>query len=167
MLSAAPFAARPPPLPGYHELTDAVVEIALTFLNATRIGFVSSTSSALTVSDVMLRRPKTLPVDVTVANARAALEHASVQMLLLVDGSRFCGAVTAIPGDAAPEAAALGYADTSATVVARGTLVSEAVEQLDHRPNGRLVVLDGDELVGLACLAKDGVTFCGSAPLSS
>ena len=56
-----------------------------------------------TVSDVMLRRPKTLPADVTVADAQKAFEHASVKMLLLVEGDRFRGAVTAIPTDADPD----------------------------------------------------------------
>ncbi len=126
----------------------------------------SSARFEVTVSDVMLRRPKTLPADVTVADARAALEHASVQMLLLVDGDRFYGAVTSIPDDAAPQVPAVGYVDTSAPVVAEDTPVADALQRLEHRPNGRLPVLDGDELVGLVCLAKDGVTFCGSAPPS-
>ena len=39
--------------------------------------------------------------------------------------------------------------------------MSDALARLEHRPSGRLVVLDGDALVGLVCLAKDGVTFCG------
>ena len=90
-----------------------------------------------------------------------------MKMLLLVDGRRYHGAVTAIPDDAAPQDAALGYADASAPVVAEGTPVSEALERLEHRPNGRLIVLDGDDLAGLVCLATDGVTFCGSTPSSS
>ena len=142
-------------------------QIDLKSLDATRIDFVSMTNSEITVSDVMLRRPKTLPAGVTVSEARAALERASVKMLLLVDGSRFYGAVTAIPDDAAPQDAAIGYVDASAPVVAAGTAVSEALECLEHSPNGRLVVLDGDELAGLVCLATDGVTFCGSTPSSS
>jgi CBS domain-containing protein len=117
-----------------------------------------------TVSEVMLRTPKTLPADVTVAEARAALERASVKMLLLVDGSRFRGAVTEIPDEAVPERRAIEFVDDSAPTVAESTPVSQALEQLDERSSGRLVVLDGDELVGLVCLARDGVTFCGSPP---
>jgi len=55
------------------------------------------------VSEVMLRNPKTLASDVTVAEARAALEKA----------------------------------------------------------HGRVVVLDGERLVGLVCLTEDGQRFCG------
>ena len=115
-----------------------------------------------TVAEVMLRKPKTLPADVTVADARSAFEHQSVQMLLLVDGDRFRGAVTAIPADAEPGEPALDFVDPSAPFVTEHMPVSEALARLEHRSSGRLVVLDGDELVGLVCLAKDGVTFCGS-----
>jgi CBS domain-containing protein len=115
----------------------------------------------LTVADVMLRKPKTLRADVTVAAARSAFEHQSVQMLLLVDGDRFRGAVTAIPVDAEPDEPVLDFVDPSAPVVTEEMSVPDALARLEHRPSGRLVVLDGEALVGLVCLAKDGVTFCG------
>jgi CBS domain-containing protein len=115
-----------------------------------------------TVAEVMLRRPKTLAADATVAEARKAFESQSTHMLLLVDGERFRGAVTAIPADADPDEPALGFVDRSAPIVTEDTPVSAALERLEHRPSGRLVVLDGQLLVGLVCLAKDGVTFCGS-----
>ena len=114
-----------------------------------------------TVADVMLRKPKTLPADVTVADARSAFENQSVQMLLLVDGDRFRGAVTAIPADAGPNEPVVDFVDLSAPVVSEDMSVSDALARLEHRRSGRLVVLDGEELVGLVCLAKDGVTFCG------
>ena len=114
-----------------------------------------------TVADVMLRKPKTLPADVTVADARSAFENQSVQMLLLVDGDRFRGAVTAIPADAGPDEPVVDFVDLSAPVVSEDMSVSDALARLEHRRSGRLVVLDGEELVGLVCLAKDGVTFCG------
>ena len=114
-----------------------------------------------TVAEVMLRKPKTLPADVTVADARSAFENQSVQMLLLVDGDRFRGAVTAIPADARLDAPVSDFVDPSAATVTEDMSVSDALARLEHRPSGRLVVLDGDALVGLVCLAKDGVTFCG------
>jgi len=115
-----------------------------------------------TVGAVMLRHPKTLPADATVAEARAALESQSTHMLLLVDGERFRGAVTGIPAAADPDERALGFVDSSAPVVTEDTPVSAALARLEHRPSGRLVVLDGERLAGLVCLAKDGVTFCGT-----
>jgi CBS domain-containing protein len=114
-----------------------------------------------TVADVMLRQPKTLPADVTVVDARNALEHASVKMLLLVDGSRFHGAVTDIPADADPSEPAIRFASASTPTTSEDTPVSEALERIEHRPSGRLVVLDGDRLVGLVCLTSDGTDFCG------
>ena len=116
----------------------------------------------LIVSDVMLRHPKTLTADATVADARKALENQSTHMLLLVDGARFRGALTAIPADAGPDEPAVGYVDPSPQVVTEDMPVSDALARLEHRSSGRLVVLDGELLVGLVCLAKDGVTFCGS-----
>jgi CBS domain-containing protein len=110
----------------------------------------------------MLRHPKTLAADATVAEARAALESQSTHMLILVDGERFRGAVTGIPADADPDERALGFVDSSAPVVTEDTPVSAALARLEHRPSGRLVVLDGERLAGLVCLAKDGVTFCGT-----
>jgi CBS domain-containing protein len=109
----------------------------------------------------MLRRPKTLAADVTVAEARRALENESVYLLLLVDGSRFYGAVTAIPDDADPAGPVIAFADDSAPIVTEDTPVTEALERLEHRPHGRLVVLDGEHLVGLVCLTADGTRFCG------
>jgi CBS domain-containing protein len=114
-----------------------------------------------TVAEVMLRQPKTLPADVTVVEARNALEHASVKMLLLVDGSRFHGAVTEIPADADPSDPAIRFASESTPTATEETPVSEALERIGHKPSGRLVVLDGDRLVGLVCLTSDGSDFCG------
>jgi CBS domain-containing protein len=115
-----------------------------------------------TVSDVMVRQPKTLPADVTVAEARAALENAKVKMLLLVDGSRFSGAVTSIPDAAAQDAAAIEFADESPATATADMSVPEALSLIDEKPNGRLVVLDGEDLAGLVCLTRDGRDFCGS-----
>jgi CBS domain-containing protein len=117
--------------------------------------------AALSVSDVMVRRPKTLSADVTVADARRAFENASVKMLLLVEGDRFRGAVTSIPAHADPELPALDFADDSAVTVTAHMTAADALGRLEHRSNGRMIVLDGDRLVGLVCLASDGVRFCG------
>ena len=115
-----------------------------------------------TVAEVMLRRPKTVAADVTVSDARTALERASVKMLLLVDGDRFRGAVTAIPGDADPDEPADRYIDASSPSATEETSVSAALGLLDRKAHGRIVVLDGERLVGLVCLTADGERFCGS-----
>lgn len=115
-----------------------------------------------TVGEVMVRRPKTLSVEATVGEARVLLERASVQMLLLVDGSRFRGAVTAIPDDAGADEPARRYVEGVPPVVSEETPVSAALELLEAKPHGRIVVLDGESLVGLVCLTADGERFCGS-----
>ena len=115
-----------------------------------------------TVGEVMVRRPKTLPADVTVADARKAFENASVKMLLLVEGDRFRGAVTAIPAEADPEELALTFVDESPVTVTADMPASEALARLDHKPNGRMIVLDEERLAGLVCLTSDGERFCGS-----
>jgi len=113
------------------------------------------------VSDVMLRNPKTLASDVTVAEARAALEHEGTYAVLLVDGSRFRGAVSAIPADADPDGPALRFVDEAAPVAHEDTPVSDALALLDEKSHGRVVVLDGERLAGLVCLTADGQRFCG------
>jgi CBS domain-containing protein len=123
--------------------------------------FAVITSSETTVADVMLTQPKTLPVDVTVADARTALEQASVKMLLLVDGDRFCGAVTAVPADADPDELALTFRDDSAVTVTPAMPAAEALDRLEERASGRVIVVDDERLVGLVCLESDGTTFCG------
>jgi CBS domain-containing protein len=123
----------------------------------------TSTRDETTIADVMLRRPKTLAADATVADARTMFANKSVQLLLLVDDGRFVGAVSRIPEDADPELAALGFADDEAPITTEADLpVSVALERLGHEPGGRLIVVDEDEtLLGLVCVTASGKDFCG------
>ena len=124
----------------------------------------ASTQNEATVADVMLRRPKTLAADATVADARRILEHKSIQLLLLVDDRRFVGAVSEIPEHASAEDPVLSFAEDAPPTTTEADLpVSLLLERLDHRPGGRLIVLDEDRtLVGLVCLTSSGRDFCGS-----
>jgi CBS domain-containing protein len=115
----------------------------------------------------MVRRPKTLPADVTVADARKAFESSSVKMLLLVEGDRFRGAVTAIPAEADPEELALTFVDESPVTVTADMPTAEALARLDSKPNGRMIVLEEERLAGLVCLTSDGERFCGSPTASA
>ena len=123
----------------------------------------TSTQGELTISDVMLRRPKTLPADATVADARTMLDRSSVKLLLLVDGERFAGAVSRIPENAGAEEAAIGFADAEPPVTTETDLpVTVALERLGRQPGGRLVVVGEDRtLLGLVCLTASGDDFCG------
>ena len=62
-------------------------------------------------ADLMLRNPKTLPVDAPVSEVRALLENPSVQMVLLADGQTFAGAIMDLPADAPPGQRAVDFAD--------------------------------------------------------
>jgi len=123
--------------------------------------------AALTVADVMLATPKTLPSDTPIAVAREALANEHVQMLLLTDGRVFRGAVTSIPEHADPASPALEYADPSTDTIAPTESAAIAYERTSGNPHRRVVVLDSNgELLGLLCLAPTLTRFCrgGCAP---
>jgi CBS-domain-containing membrane protein len=119
----------------------------------------------LTVADVMLATPMTLPSDTTVAEARAQLANTHVQMLLLADGDLFRGAVTGIPDDADPAAPALGYVDREAGTISPTEPAEVGYERTSRSPQRRLVVLDpSGALVGLICLNPGLTGFCRGRP---
>ena len=126
----------------------------------------TSPGLAQTARDLMLVTPKTLAPDVTVAEARAALANPHVQMLLVSDGTRFCGAITHIPETASPGEAALDHADREVDAIGPDEPVSIAVARAKASHYRRVVVLDADgQLLGLLCLNRKHTGFCGGAPL--
>ncbi len=117
----------------------------------------------LRVADVMLRGPKTLAADATVAEAREVLANPSVQVVLLADGTAFRGAVAAIPEGAPDDRPALDYVLTEPETLSPTESATLAFERATRSPSRRVVVLDGpDELVGLVCLDKTLTRFCGT-----
>lgn len=122
----------------------------------------AETYNGLTVADVMLRRPKTLPGSAAVGEVRSVLGNPSVQMVLLADGRHFLGAITAIPPEASDEEEALQYADPSPESLRVDEPAQTAFEVTAQNPHRRAVVLgDGNELVGLVCLNETRTRFCG------
>lgn len=114
-------------------------------------------------SDLMLRDPKTLAADATVAEVRELLANPKVQMVLLADGTAFAGAVTAIPTDAEPTEPALAYADVSAATISPDAPAAEAFDRTAGSPTRRVIVLDEERnLLGLLCLDPSLTRFCGS-----
>ena len=91
-------------------------------------------------------------------------ESKSLQLLLLVDDRRFVAAVSQIPEHADADESALSFAEEAPPTTTEADLpVSVALERLDYRPSGRLIILDEDQtLVGLLCLTSTGRDFCGS-----
>jgi CBS domain-containing protein len=118
-------------------------------------------------ADLMLRDPKTLAADATVAEVSEQLENPKVQMVLLTDGRTFKGAVTALPTGAAPTDLALLYSDESPESIAPDAPADEAFGRAVASPTRRVLVLDEDRnLHGLLCLDPTGTRFCGRPDVS-
>ena len=118
-----------------------------------------------TVADVMLSDPKTLPASASVGEVRGLLENSSVQMVLLVDGERFAGAVTELPVDAAADGPAREFVNPTAETIALDAPAAAAWERLLDNPHRRIVVLadDGRTLAGLVCLNARRTNFCATS----
>ena len=121
-------------------------------------------AETLTVAEVMLKRPKTLPVDATVADLRRLFEHSAVRTVLLVDGEAFAGTVerSDVADDADDGAPAGAFARLDADRVGPDALVRDAMPRLERSSEGRLVVVaeDGSTLRGLLCLRSGHESFC-------
>ena len=118
----------------------------------------------LTVGDVMIRRPKSLPADALVGDVRRMFESPSIRSVLLADGERFCGVVErdGLPAEAPDEATADGFVEADTLTVTPAMPMREAVPLLEGRGEPRLVVLDADgvTLRGLLCANTTGTGFC-------
>ena len=117
----------------------------------------------MSVADLMLRDPKTLTAEASVAEVREQLANPKVQMVLLADGRAFKGAVTHIPADASPRDRAVNYVDANAELISPDASDDEAFERAAANPNRRVIVLDEDDnLLGLLCLNQSRTKFCQS-----
>lgn len=116
------------------------------------------------VQDVMIKRPKTLPIDASVADVRRLFENGSVQTGLLVDGDRFRAAIERpnVPDSAPDDAPAVDFAVTPTATVNPTTPMRTAIDLLDSESTRRLVVVDddGETLRGLICLNHSRSGFC-------
>lgn len=112
-------------------------------------------------ADLMLREPKTLGADATVAEVRAVLGNPKVQMVLLADGATFRGAITEIPDDASGHEPAVSFADLNAESIPPTASGESAFRRASASPHRRLIVLGDDrELLGLLCLNERRTGFC-------
>jgi CBS domain-containing protein len=118
----------------------------------------------MTVGEVMIANPKTLPGDALVADVRRAFEHTSVRTVLLADDGRFRGAIerAQLPGQALADEAAGRYADPHPVTATPAMSILEAIERLQHQAEPRLIVLDedGSTLRGLLCFNRTSDEFC-------
>ncbi|MEA2247442.1 MAG: hypothetical protein QOH46_1971 [Solirubrobacteraceae bacterium] len=121
-------------------------------------------AAGLRVQDVMVRRPKTVPADCTVAELREHFGNPRVRTALLADGDRFAGAIAPddLPDGADGAGPARGYARLDVPTVGPDADVAEALGVMDRLGDHRLIVLDADgsTLLGLLCLDRTGASFC-------
>jgi CBS domain-containing protein len=118
----------------------------------------------MTVGEVMIARPKTLPGDAAVADVRHAFENPSVRTVLLADDGLFRAAIERdlLPPAAAADEPASRYAEADPVTTTAAVPVAEAIQLLDARPEPRLIVLDDDgaTLRGLVCFNRSSSGFC-------
>ena len=118
------------------------------------------------VAQAITVRGKELAADATVADAREVLASGSAQLLPLLDGDAYVGALTkdAIPPDAPDTAPARSFIVPAPTAPASLNLRA-ALELLDADGGRRLIVLgdDGVSYVGVLCLRRDRTHLCVDA----
>lgn len=119
-------------------------------------------AAILTVGEVMISKPKTLPVTATVADARRMFESPSVRTALVVDGGRYAGELTREDVDGLDDAAAVAaLASTATGTAAQDDTVAAALERMDVAGTDRLAVVDPDgTLRGLVCLSRSRGQLC-------
>jgi len=123
-------------------------------------------NSSLSVGDVMVTHPKTMPADATVGDLRQTFANPHVISALLVDEDDFAGivhrdALTAADA-AADDSPALALAAADTPKVTPSMPLPDAVAILDATGSRRLVVLadDGITLAGMLCLDESRSSFC-------
>jgi CBS domain-containing protein len=125
----------------------------------------------LKVADVLIRRPKTLPPDATVAQARQAFEDDHVHMLLLVsDADELIGTLvrTDLPDGTADGHPARPYAVLNERTLNANLDAEAARHLLLARDERRRAVVDNDgRLLGLLCLKRRRTGFCSEDDVSS
>ena len=120
-------------------------------------------AAILTVGEVMISRPKTLPSTATVADARRLFENPSVRTALVVEDGRYAGELTREDVDGEDDDAAVAaLASTCHRAPRRTTTPSpSALERMDAAGTDRLAVVDPDgTLRGLVCLSRSHGQLC-------
>ena len=118
----------------------------------------------MTVGEVMIARPKTLPADAVIAEVRRVFENPSMRTVLLADGEVFRGAIERdlVPDEAPAGDAAARYVHTEPVTVTAAMPIPEAIKLLESCDEPRLIVLDEDgvTLRGLLCFHRGTSGFC-------
>jgi predicted transcriptional regulator len=115
------------------------------------------------VSSVITVRGKELAATDTVAAARALFANSSVQVVPVLDGAMYTGAVAPEDIEGAGEDELIsGYATARFPTARASTRTEDALATLAESEGRRLVVLgeDGSTYVGLVCLSRDHAGLC-------
>ena len=119
---------------------------------------------SMTVGEVMIRTPKTLPADASVGEVRRLFERPSIRSALLADGDRFRGVIEreGLPAGAPDDAPASDYVEPGPLTVTPALPMSDATKLLEGQREPRLIVLDddGETLRGLLCANANATGFC-------
>ena len=126
--------------------------------------------SGRTIAEAVVARGKELSVDDTVATARRLLESRPVQVLPVLAGGVYLGAVDreTVAGHV-PDCAAVGpLAGPLLVTATASTPAVDALAALDRNGGRRLVVLgdDGETYVGLVCMRRDRRRVCVDASIA-
>lgn len=123
-----------------------------------------ASAEPLLVREVMLSRPKTVPVDATVADARSIVDRPNVKDAVVVDGAALAGLLAAedIPPGVPADAPLRPYVRRAEATVRVDAPMGEALALLAATGASRLAVVDEDgaTLVGLLCPNSEGSRFC-------
>ena len=123
-------------------------------------------SAEETVLDVVVRWPKTMPPDATVAQARAALADDHVHMLLITTEGRLVGTLVRddLPASVPDEVPALERATLEGRTIGPDASSERVRDILLARGQRRLAVIAPDgSLLGLLCLKRRLDGFCSDA----
>lgn len=123
--------------------------------------------AARPIGEAITTRGKELAVADTVAAARRLFANESVQVLPVLDGTAYIGAVDrdAIGDDVPATAAVTPFVSALLPTVIATTSTAGALAALDRDGSTRVVVLDADgaTFVGLVCLRSDRERLCVDA----
>lgn len=121
------------------------------------------------VSEIMLRDPKTLTAETSLAQAEAALLDDHVHMVLLTDGTKLVGTLTRsdLPPPGTP-GQALPWSTLEGRTVAPDVPLRVVRQLLSDQGVRRMAVVDADgSLVGLMCLKRHRTGFCSQDDVAS
>jgi CBS domain-containing protein len=122
-----------------------------------------------TAGEVVVRLPKTLPVDISVAKARACFADDHVHMLLLTESGRLLGTLVRDDlSDDLSDGPALTRSHMAGRTIPADLPAEDARQLLLVRGQRRLAVVDDEGLlVGLLCLKRRLTGFCSDADVAA